>query len=1560
MAGDRIGARALVAVLVAAMATMPFTGRVAADDPTPAASPPSRPIPGVPIIDPEHAPEFQATETAEASSTADTFQHGDLFVGLSDGRVQWRRADGTLNREIQVVPAGTTNQITGMAFDPAGNLLVTAFNADRVIRINNRGEVGGSSAPGALSRPESIVIDPVDGHIYVGQASFGRIARLDYALNKTAEYTVTAERRGADWIDFEDSGRCVLRYTSEDQHLLRYDVCTQSQLPNFSATFNEAYDHRTMPDGGALVADSIHVALLDATGQRIRTYDNPGVQKWFGVALDPDGTSFWGGDGLGDGVVKFDIDSGGFLQGFSATANTPPAARIGGLVVFDETAFSDPGPPAEQTAGTGSGLHGNNPTRLEADPVNTLTGNYVTQTVDLSYPGRGLSFEFSRTYNSMFAGIDGPLGPGWTHAYATHLTLNPDGSATLHAADGAQLTFEPNGAGGFTPPTGGLSQLEPTTGGFQLTRRDRVRYGFDSAGTLTEVVDRNGNALSFTYTAGQLTGIADTVGRSILLTYNAAGRLSSVAGPGGLEVNYAYHLDGRLASVTDVRGEVTTYTYDADGRLETTIDANGHTVVTNEYGADGRITAQTDARGKRGTFAWDAATETSTYTDTNGGVWTDDYDEAKLARQVDPLGNTTSYIYDAQYNVTSVVDGRGEAYAMLFDTSGSLLRRAPPALLGYSAEEWTYNANNDPVTYTDRGGNTTTYDYDATGNLIQTTEPLNTVTEYGRDAAGTGLLTSLVDPRGKVTTYGYDAEANLTSTTTPLGNRTTMTYDAAGWMLTRVEPRGYATGANPADYTTTFTYDAAGNLLTTTDPLGNVTSQTYDPVGNLLTVTDANQHTTTYAYDAANHLTSVTDARNGVTGYTYDDVGNLVTRTDANQHVTSYAYDLANRLTSTVDPLTNSWSTTYDAAGNVATRTDANGKTTTYAYDALNRLTSITYADTSTASVSLAYDANGNRISMADGAGTETSTYDALNRLTAVTRGTDTFSYGYDAAGNLTSRTYPSQTAQTFTYDDDGRLTSGNGASYAYDAAANLLTSATPDGLTARHSWDRAGRLLEVAHTAASSTLSRFTYGLDAVGNRVAMTTREGTVTYRYDELDRLAEACWSSTSCPGGAPATPLPCLECIGGLASRPSASTSPPAGETYRTYTYDPVGNRLSEASDAGTTSYAYDAADRLTSVTPPGEAAVPHTYDANGNQLTGGGATYTYDLADRLANATVGGTTETYTYAGDGTRLSASTGSQANKTTRFLWDRAFSLPQLALERNGNDALLRSYRYGLDLLSQAAGNSTYWYHHDGLGSVVDITDPSAKSLAWSEYYPYGLVHTAGADRKAPAVQTFAFTGEQLDSTTGLYHLRVRQYDPGTGRFLTTDPVVAPITDPHVAGYAYVRNRPLVAVDPSGEFLNLVAAAVGGVVGGIASTAAYGVAVLSTDADWDLGQAGVAAGTGFFAGAVCTATALIACGAANTAASAVQYGLAPGDKSVEGYLIAAGSGALLAPLVHVPYRPPIIKPHPSQIAQEYFHEAIYAFPGGFTRSFSAALIATGVQSAAAMTGSEPSGYGK
>ncbi|MDP1624666.1 MAG: hypothetical protein Q8L64_02745 [bacterium] len=75
-------------------------------------------------------------------------------------------------------------------------------------------------------------------------------------------------------------------------------------------------------------------------------------------------------------------------------------------------------------------------------------------------------------------------------------------------------------------------------------------------------------------------------------------------------------------------------------------------------------------------------------------------------------------------------------------------------------------------------------------------------------------------------------------------------------------------------------------------------------------------------------------------------------------------------------------------------------------------------------------------------------------------------------------------------------------------------------------------------------------------------------------------------------------------------------------YYHYAYDSVGNRLNEETHLGTTTYAYDIANRLASVN-----STSYTWDNNGNLLDDGANTYVYDSANRLVS--VDGTT-TYQY------------------------------------------------------------------------------------------------------------------------------------------------------------------------------------------------------------------------------------------------------------------------------------------------------------------------------------------
>jgi RHS repeat-associated protein len=1043
---------------------------------------------------------------------------------------------------------------------------------------------------------------------------------------------------------------------------------------------------------------------------------------------------------------------------------------------------------------TTPGSWGENPTNGESEPVNTATGSYYTSVTDLSLPGIGVPFELTRSYNSADPSSS-TLGPGWTHSLAARLTIQPNGDALAKSGDGQEIFFTRNGDGSFSAPGFARSSLASITGGYELITKDQLHYGFDTQGRLTSKTDRNGQGLTLAYGGdGLLATVTDSVDRLITLTHSG-GHLTQVTLPDGRDVVYGYDGSGRLASVTDVREGTTQYTYDAGGRLKKIIDQNTHTVVDNTYGPDGRVSTQLDARGKQSSFGWDAATQTSTFTDARQNQWKDVYRNNVLVERIDPLGNRTRYRYDAQLNLTDIVDARNLLWRMVYDARGNLLTRISPTNV---EEEWSYNAFNEPITYEDGRTFVTDFGYDAAGNLTSVTSPDadgpgplgRPQTLYGRDPAGTGLLTSVTDPRGKQTTFAY-TNGNLTEVRTQLQNRTTMGYDGAGRLTTLIEPRGHAQGENPLDFTWTYAYNEANQLETQGDPLGSSTTLDYDPAGNLLFREDARLHRTTYGYDEANHLRRVTapdpDGPGSlpapVTQYAYDDVGNIDTRTDANQRVTDYDYDAVNRLSRATYPGGRQWTYAYDEGGNVSEVVDANGNATPTAgdgrtsmrYDEYDRLSSITYSDT-TPQVNFTYDANGNRTQMSDGSGQELYTYDRLNRITQVTRGSDFFGYTYDMV-NLVQVRYPDATTVSYAYDDEERLQSATSASqttsYAYDLAGNLAETTLPagNGYVETRAYDRAGRLTEIRNQKGAATLSRFVSTLDPVGNPTRIDReRTGqalqTQTFTYDDMDRLSGVCFQ-TGCPG--PSDP-------------------------FIRWTYDGVGNRLSEQRPSGTATSTYNVADELTQA-----GTTSYAYDQNGNELSAGPRTFTWDLANRLRTTTLGSATTTYVYDGDGKRLQASTGSQASKKTNYLWDVSGSLPQIALERDGGNSLLRRYLYGQGRISMTSGTSSYYFHHGTLGSVANVTS-STGAPQWSYVYePYGALRTETKENNKAPASFMKFTGEYLDPT-GLYHLRARQYDPGTGRFLTRDPLSALSGEPASSSFVYANNQPTAFVDPLG----------------------------------------------------------------------------------------------------------------------------------------------------------------
>ena len=237
------------------------------------------------------------------------------------------------------------------------------------------------------------------------------------------------------------------------------------------------------------------------------------------------------------------------------------------------------------------------------------------------------------------------------------------------------------------------------------------------------------------------------------------------------------------------------------------------------------------------------------------------------------------------------------------------------------------------------------------------------------------------------------------------------------------------------------------------------------------------------------------------------------------------------------------------------------------------------------------------------------------------------------------------------------------------------------------------------------------------------------------------------------------------------------------TYFHYTYDAVGNRLTEVTPGGSVSYVYDIANRLTTV-----GGVSYTWSDNGNLLSDGVSTYTYDHANRLSSAVEGTTTSTFAYNGLGDRLRQTLD---GTPTNYTLDLAAGLTEV-LSDGAN-----AYLYGNGRLAeeQAAG----WVYHlgDALGSVRQLADSSASVALAQSYEPFGETLTSAGTRTS----NFQFTNEQTDAT-GLVYLRTRYYEPSVGRLLSRDVWEGNPNQPvSYNAWLYVHSNPTNWTDPTGR---------------------------------------------------------------------------------------------------------------------------------------------------------------
>ncbi|MBY3553870.1 RHS repeat-associated core domain-containing protein, partial [Modestobacter lapidis] len=272
----------------------------------------------------------------------------------------------------------------------------------------------------------------------------------------------------------------------------------------------------------------------------------------------------------------------------------------------------------------------------------------------------------------------------------------------------------------------------------------------------------------------------------------------------------------------------------------------------------------------------------------------------------------------------------------------------------------------------------------------------------------------------------------------------------------------------------------------------------------------------------------------------------------------------------------------------------------------------------------------------------------------------------------------------------------------------------------------------------------------------------------------------------------------------------------------YCYDANGNRTYDSTSTAPTvacpgqpggpaaTYTYDPADAL--IARAGTPAGAFSYDGNGAELTGAGATTrtgaSWNPRGQLTSLTSNGTTTPFSYAGEGNkeRLTAGGSGYQNTPLGVTTQTGTGASTVIREPGGTPVALR------------IGGASYYYIADRQGSTISLVDATGAEVNHYSYDPYGNARATTETVPNP----WQYIGGQYDTTTGLYHLQARYYDPTLGRFTQPDP-----SGQEANVYAYAACNSVNSSDPTGLAPNCgLAAAAGGILGGLVGAGLGGFA--------------------------------------------------------------------------------------------------------------------------------------
>lgn len=971
---------------------------------------------------------------------------------------------------------------------------------------------------------------------------------------------------------FRDS---VLALGSQLTFKMFSDSSDQAVQGFFSGQSGQAFN--TVAGGGqrTSVAESVvpNVQFYRTPGPYLLHVGNDGVQQ----TLDPN-------DPLGDDLV---FEAPGASDTFGALMEGYLIVPQAGDVTF--TVFADDAAALEINGQVVATLDGTSPVRFARSQPITLTGGYLPIRVAYADQGgdsrlwitaSGGGFDGRIIASGAFSTVNGPA--------TQQVYVGRDRSQIARLSGGGWERSHPDGTIDRFDVDGYLVERRDRNGRTISISRDaqgQILALIDPAGGMTsftytgnhvtEITDAAGRTTKLTYSGVDLIGIEDPNQATWAYGYSPEGYLTSRTDPDGNTNRHSYTPQGRfrrttypdgnfqeifpaelvglnLATSPESPGPATGYE-EGVGRH---IDEMGREFVIRYDEARGEQV--TRDRGGRETLTWfnrrhPEEIQQVVRSDGWAKVWTRDRRGLVQAtyeiQQSEPFGHRTAYTwhpvwplllsvregvstplervslrydYDGRGNIVAIHDAQGLVSRTSRDGSGRTTRIT---LADGSTTDITYEPTTGNRATVTAQARTTSFVYDAAGNLIRRTRPDGTYHAWTFDGVGRPLTWR--EPGGATTGYTYSAAGSFTHMRDAKGADYTFEYDAR---------RRLTAFINPAGARETYNLTPGGLVDSLQRRDGTVLDYTYDDLGRV-TRLDAGGEVTTYGYNADGFLSGV-QSPDSTTTLTYSAYGDLIgERTSAYGVVselahafdrlrrpisttvrvngtvaktTSYSYTANDRLAAIEDAVQHPSVTnglirvdyTYDVLGR-RTRITRSGIQTDYLYNPEGRLARLTHSQAGQVLLEdqLTYDASGlpetvTQIRSLLGNDTTTNTFDAARQLLSVSHSAayPSESFGpYDPVGN--------RRTNSNTYTTDDRLVQTGTHEYDYDANGNIVRVRALGSSLALKEFDYSplGQLREArVYGAGGALLNSETYGYDGFGRRI----RKGDVVYTYNGAD--------------------------------------------------------------------------------------------------------------------------------------------------------------------------------------------------------------------------------------------------------------------------------------------------------------------------------------------------------------------------------------------------------------------------------------------------------------------------